>query len=452
MKLSRDNPRAPPYKFRAMTPFRPLALCAFATLVGCSDEPAPVTARTDALRALRPAGNNPGNLLGYQYAPRDTGPRAPLVVVLHGCTETAADYTAAGWNELAERWKFYVVYPEQQTANNRSRCFNWFEPGDTARAQGEALSIRQMVDAMRAEHDIDPARVFVTGLSAGGAMTAVMLAAYPDVFAAGAIMAGLPYRCATSSTEAFSCMNPGVDRTPRAWGDRVRAQLPGFAGPYPRVSVWAGDRDTTVRPTNVDEIAQQWTDAHGADATADGTETIEGATRRVFRRADGAVVVETWSVPDMGHGTAVRPGDTRAAGCGRAGAYILSAGVCSTYHAARFFGLEPATEPPIDTAVDAGEVRTDAASDAPTNVTRDAAVDAAPRDAATDGARDATFTCREFEDTHWNHVLAGRATRCGLGGSYVCAAGSGAQFGLWNTLRSWLREVRAGYYEPGRCP
>ena len=121
-----------------------------------------------------------------------------MVVAMHGCAQSAASYDAeSGWQLLADRWRFALLLPQQQSANNSSSCFNWFEAGDTARGQGEALSIKQMVDRMIADHGVAPTRVYVTGLSAGGAMTSVMLATYPDVFAGGAIVAGLPHRCAT---------------------------------------------------------------------------------------------------------------------------------------------------------------------------------------------------------------------------------------------------------------
>jgi poly(hydroxyalkanoate) depolymerase family esterase len=404
-----------------------------------------------ALTQLRRFGTNPGNLLAYVYAPRDVAASAPLVVVLHGCTQTASDYTAAGWNELAEQWKFYVLYAEQQTANNNNRCFNWFDVNDTTRGQGEALSIRQMIETVTTTYSIASQKIFVTGLSAGGAMTAVMLATYPDVFAAGAVMAGLPYACATSTNEAFMCMNPGVNRTPLAWGDLVRAQLPGYAGTYPRVSIWAGDRDTTVRPNNVTELADQWTQVHGLDAVSDRMSVVEGATRNEHVSQSGEVRVETWIVPNMTHGTAIRPGDTRAAGCGRAGAYILSAGICSTYHAARFFGLEPATIATPDAGTDAGVdvVISDSSVDVSTT---DSQPDASVSDVLPDASPDTVTTCREYNDTNWQHVMTGRATRCGVGGSYVCANGSGTQVGLWTLTRSWLREPRAGWFEPGRCP
>jgi poly(hydroxyalkanoate) depolymerase family esterase len=116
-----------------------------------------------------------------------------LVVALHGCTQTAADYDhGSGWTRLADRYGFAVLFPEQQRANNPNNCFNWFLPSDTRRSHGEAFSIRQMIERVITDHGVDRRRVFVVGLSAGGAMTSAMLATYPDLFAGGAIIAGLP--------------------------------------------------------------------------------------------------------------------------------------------------------------------------------------------------------------------------------------------------------------------
>jgi poly(hydroxyalkanoate) depolymerase family esterase len=108
-------------------------------------------------------------------------------------------------------------------ANNQNACFNWFEPDDTSRDRGEALSIRQMIDAVE-RYSVDRSRVYVVGLSAGGAMAAAMLAAYPERFAGGAIVAGVPYGCADSISKALQCMNPGIDQSPAEWRRRVRCQ------------------------------------------------------------------------------------------------------------------------------------------------------------------------------------------------------------------------------------
>ncbi|WP_082578417.1 PHB depolymerase family esterase [Lysobacter sp. Root690] len=284
-------------------------------------------------------GSNPGNLRMFKYLPPDLPANAPLVVAMHGCSQSAASYDAeTGWELLAQRWHFAVVLPQQQSANNSSGCFNWFETGDTTRGQGEALSIKQMIDKMRADHGSAADRVYVTGLSSGGAMTAVMLATYPEVFAGGAIVAGIPYRCATSSSAAFSCMSPGSDLTPAQWGDKVRAAST-HTGPWPIVSIWHGDADYVVRPANATESLQQWTNVHGIDQLADVEDNVAGYPHKVYRDAQGHARVETYTITGMGHGTPVDPG-TGESQCGTAGAYVLDVNICSSYYIGRFWGLD----------------------------------------------------------------------------------------------------------------
>lgn len=284
-------------------------------------------------------GSNPGNLRMFKYIPPGLPAGAPLVVAMHGCSQSAASYDAeTGWQLLANRWHFALLLPQQQSANNSSTCFNWFESADTARGQGETLSIKQMVDRMKADHGSAGDRVYATGLSAGGAMTAVMLATYPDVFAGGAILSGLPYRCATSQTNAFSCMNPGTDLTPAQWGDKVRAAS-SWTGPWPVVSIWHGDADYVVRPANQAESMQQWTNVHGIDQNADVSDTVAGFPHKVYSDTSGRARVETYAITGMGHGTPVDPGSGETQ-CGTAGAYVLDVNICSSYYIGRFWGLD----------------------------------------------------------------------------------------------------------------
>ena len=187
-------------------------------------------------------GPNPGALVAKTYIPESFVEGAPLVVVLHGCTQTAEGYDrGAGWWRAADEHGFALLFPEQQRANNPNLCFNWFSPDDTRRDRGEARSIREMVAEMHARFGTDPERVFVTGLSAGGAMTAVMLATYPEVFAGGGIIAGLPFGSAHSVPQAFDRMRGHGGPTAAALSDLVRSETD-HPGPGPTLVSFRASR------------------------------------------------------------------------------------------------------------------------------------------------------------------------------------------------------------------
>jgi feruloyl esterase len=287
-------------------------------------------------------GANPGSLRMLSYVPEDLPGGAPLVVVLHGCTQTAAEYdTGAGWSTLAERFGFALLLPEQKRANNANVCFNWFQPEDVTRGSGEVASIAAMVKAMIETHELNRRRVYVTGLSAGGAMTAALLATYPDVFAGGAIIAGLPFGSATSVSEAFGAMGQGRIRPAQELGDRVRAAS-AHRGVWPTVSIWQGTSDTTVNPVNAQELRKQWADVHGVTAAAARQSLVDGATRQVWQGEDGRAVVETYVIPGLGHATPIDPeAADEDAQCGSVGAsrFILPAGISSSYRIAESWGL-----------------------------------------------------------------------------------------------------------------
>src|ERR1700751_2652389 len=205
-------------------------------------------------------GSNPGALNMYSYVPTGLSTKAPLVVVMHGCTQNAATVSQeSGWNTLADRHKFYLVYPEQIAANNSSNCFNWFQAGDQDRNQGEVLSIKQMVDHMKANYNIDTTKIFVTGLSAGACMTNIMLACYPEIFSKGAVMAGAPHKSASNATQAYYVGLGTVTNTPQNWGTLVTNENSSYAGPYPTVAVFHGSSDNVVNINNETEIMKQWT-------------------------------------------------------------------------------------------------------------------------------------------------------------------------------------------------
>ena len=297
-------------------------------------------AETAGLNEVGGFGSNPGGLRMLTYVPPGLPPHAPLVVVLHGCTQTAAGYDAgAGWSRMAERHGFAVLLPEQVRSNNANSCFNWFQAPDIARTGGEAESIRQMVAHAVSAHRLDPARVFVTGLSAGGGRAAAMPGASPDVFAGGGILAGLPSGAAHSMPEAFEAMGGRRIHAPREWGNLVRQASP-HRGPWPHVQIWQGDADSTVRPGNAVELVKQWADVHGLPSAPSLADRVDGAAHQAWRDAAGRVVLECFVVPGMQHGTPLNPGASDLdQSMGAPGPYMLDAGISSTWHMARSWGL-----------------------------------------------------------------------------------------------------------------
>ena len=283
-------------------------------------------------------GTNPGALRMFAFAPENLQHGAALVVVLHGCGQTAAGYDlGAGWSTLAKRYGFALLMPEQQASNNPQGCFNWFNPEDTARDSGEACSIRQMIARMAGDYKVDPHRIFVTGLSAGGAMTSVMLATYPEVFAGGAIIAGLPFGVATNVREALSGMFQTPTRPATELGDLVR-NASEHKGPWPKLSVWHGSADRTVNPANANEIVKQWLDVHKLPSGPMSEGVVDGYPHQVWWNADGETVVESYTITDMAHGTPLGKAENDER-YGKEGPFLIEAGISSSHHIASFFGL-----------------------------------------------------------------------------------------------------------------
>ena len=287
-------------------------------------------------------GDNSGQLQMLRYTPDGLPPGAPLVVALHGCGQEASAYAeGAGWLTLADRLGFAVIAPRQTAANNPNRCFNWFIPQHTQRGTGEAASIAAMVTFMLATDGLDPGRVFITGLSAGGAMTLAMLATYPDLFAGGAVFGALPYGVAHDVVQAMRAMHQGSRSSGDQLGRLVR-NPPGQA--LPPLTIWHGGADAVVAPGNAEAIAAQWALAQGLAQAPDETEAGRGRSRRVWRRPEsGDVAVELNIIDALGHGV---PLATRGPeGLGRTAPFMLEAGISSSREVARFWGLDPSREP-----------------------------------------------------------------------------------------------------------
>ncbi len=295
-----------------------------------------------ALHPLTGFGSNPGNLAARLFVPEGLAKGAALVVVLHGCTQTADGYdSGSGWSELAAENGFALLFPEQQPANNSHRCFNWFEPGDTRRDGGEAQSILQMIAHVVAQHEIDRKRIFVTGLSAGGAMAATMLAIAPEIFAGGAVIAGLPHGIASGVPQALERMR-GQGLPSSAALTELAAKASNHSGPWPRLQVWHGTADATVVPANGEALIAQWRPLHGLPAAPSRQEAIGPHLKRVWLNDQGVAAIEHYAIRGLGHGLPLD--STGPDGLGRPGPHMLEAGISSTRRIAESWGLVTATE------------------------------------------------------------------------------------------------------------
>ena len=258
------------------------------------------------------------------------GEAVPMVVMLHGCTQNPDDFAAGTrMNLLADEGKFFVLYPEQSNGANMQKCWNWFQAGDQARDRGEPSIIAGITHQIAATQPVDTRRIFVAGMSAGGAMAVVMGETYPDLYAAVGVHSGLPYGAARDMPSAFQAMQGGGQSR-----STVSKSVPTI--------VFHGDRDSTVNQRNGQQILGRWLSpgAAGKDANAKPLVAVKKGqvpngrayTRSVYRDADGQTVAEGWSIHGAGHAWA--GGDPR-------GTYTDSRGPDASAEMVRFFLEHP---------------------------------------------------------------------------------------------------------------
>jgi poly(hydroxyalkanoate) depolymerase family esterase len=257
-------------------------------------EVGPIVAHPDEAPAGRfvacRLGDTPQGRPYKLYLPsRSTGTAAPLLVMLHGCSQTPDDFAAGtGMNAVAEAAGCLVAYPEQLASANSARCWNWFNRSEQARDQGEPGLIAAITRAVAARHGVDTRRIYVAGLSAGGAAAAVLGATYPDLFAAIGVHTGLACGAARDASGAFAAMRDGAD------GPRLAVAVPAI--------VFHGDRDTTVNPRNGAAVAAQFAPP-GLTRSVSAGQVPGGRAweRTVLADAAGRCVLEHWTVRGLGH-------------------------------------------------------------------------------------------------------------------------------------------------------
>jgi poly(hydroxyalkanoate) depolymerase family esterase len=292
------------------------------------DDASLVVEETRTGRFLSASCSNQAGTRAYKlYVPSAyDGQALPLIVMLHGCKQNPDDFAAGtGMNLVAEQNNCFVAYPAQARAANGSNCWNWFNASDQQRDRGEPSIIADITRAIIRDYHIDPSRVYVAGLSAGGAMAAIMGATYPELYAAVGIHSGLPYGAAHDLPSAFAAMHngmAGVTGKPAA----MRSE------PIP-VIVFHGDRDTTVHVRNAEQAIAQCTAGTAQDRTAAKVEQGKvpqghAYTRTIQHGGNGKAVAEQWIVHGAGHAWS---------GGSRKGSYTDPKGPDAAQEMARFF-------------------------------------------------------------------------------------------------------------------
>lgn len=251
----------------------------------------------------------------------------PLLVMLHGCTQSPDDFAAGTrMNELAEQHGFLVVYPAQSAKANGSKCWNWFRPGDQVRGRGEPALLAALALDIVHHHAVDPERIYVAGLSAGAAMAVILGATYPDVFAAVGSHSGLPYRAAHDMPSAFAAMGGG-----RVAHGAVADRSEVLTSVTPLIA-FQGDRDKTVASTNAETLVKSAIRAAAALApesrVSKGEEIGRSYTRTTYTTAQGGPLVEFWQIHGAGHAWS---------GGSTAGSYTEAQGPDASAEMVRFF-------------------------------------------------------------------------------------------------------------------
>lgn len=245
-----------------------------------------------------------------------------IVVMLHGCTQTGADFAAGtAMNALAEREGFVVVYPQQARGSNAQSCWNWFSRNDQCRGEGEPAILAGITQQVMAEHGVGAGHTFIAGLSAGAAMAIIMGRVYPDIFAAVGVHSGLPYGAAHDMPSAFAAMGGQGPDLPDTQS----------RGIVTRMIVFHGSADHTVHPSNVARITRQALDGGPRESSITeetGREAGRSFTRQTTMTPDGKIFLERWVIEGLGH--AWSGGD-------KGGSYTDTSGPDASAEMVRFF-------------------------------------------------------------------------------------------------------------------
>ena len=299
----------------------------------------------DSLVEISNFGTNPGNIEMLVYSPNDLDKNLkPLVIALHGCSQHAKDMAEmTGWNKLAKQNNFIMVYPQQKYGNNPSLCFNWFKEQDFSGNDGATESIRQMIFNAIENYPIDKTRIYITGLSAGAAMSVAMLVNYPELFQAGASFAGGPYGLVKSNlSDGLKLMRGKMIISHNDLMKSISTVNNKGIKEYPKLYVYHGDKDPIVNIQNAGWLIEQWIGLYEPEDISNlKTEKFAGnslITKEIYRLKEGKEIVTFYKIQDLGHAIPIDPGKGDKQG-GEVGVFAKDINFNSSYQVAWDFGL-----------------------------------------------------------------------------------------------------------------
>lgn len=315
-----------------MTRARSTFLVIVVLVAGLLDAPTATGQQTPALKGLTAVENfdtNPGNLNFYQYIPRRAARKnAALVVALHGCAGSAEQFSSAGFNELAEKYGFYVIYPEQRAENNSDLCFNHQIANEAEKERREIASVMQMIAHMRSHHNIAGNKIFLTGFSSGGQLANIIAATYPQLISAVSFIGAGGYRCETghSGIRDFAECFTGPELPPLK-GKKKRHK-------WPRASIWHAKLDKNVLFERMQPAIDQWSHVHRIVRRRQQQILLPGnIVHKKMKGRANRTLVETYTLNTMAHTVPI----TRD--CGKPGKYFTKEKICFARQSIRFFGI-----------------------------------------------------------------------------------------------------------------
>jgi len=279
-------------------------------------------------------GDNPGELTASYYEPASNSKN--LVVLLHGCVQNGEEFAkSSGFLGIAKNNNFTLLIPQQIANNNVKTCFNWFSTHDINKDQGESLSIKNMIVTLKEKTKSD--NIFIAGLSAGGAMTSVMLVNYPEIFNAAAIIAGIPFPCADNLTKAISCMRNGPSQTTNNLVNKVEDKKVNVSS-WPNLTIFTGSDDKIVNPKNSIALAQQWAGLKGLTVSPMPPKQQQGVKVKRWQSNKNKGVVELVTIAGLDHGM---PINSSLKNGGIKGPFLLESPISAAINIVKNWQLSP---------------------------------------------------------------------------------------------------------------